>query len=298
MPQLYTAPAKINLYLHVTGRRDDGYHLLDSLVAFAGIKDSISAKAAPAPIRLSLQGSEAKGLPAGQDNLVLKAAHLLQKTYKVPAGAELTLTKRLPIASGIGGGSADAAATLKALAALWKINVSNQELQTLGLQLGADVPVCVHGKAVFMGGIGEKLTPAPKLPQTSIVLVNPRVPLSTPAVFAKRREMVGDSFSKDGKFDYTPNDAGELAAILASRSNDLCDAACALQPEIRDVLNMLEAIPGCLLARMSGSGATCFGLFEDSSMAIASALGFSKSKPEWWAKAASLESDAERLQPR
>ena len=180
------APAKLNLYLQVLGRRADGYHLLDSLVAFASAHDTLTA--APAEdLSLALRGPFGPALAREADNLVLRAARLLAHELALKPKAALTLEKRLPLASGIGGGSADAAAALRALARLWDRSLAASELARLGLALGADVPVCLFGRAAFVGGIGEELTAAPPLPRAALVLVNPGMALSTATSFARAR---------------------------------------------------------------------------------------------------------------
>ncbi len=287
-----TAPAKINLYLHVTGRRDDGYHLLDSLIAFAGIHDIVSARPAD-DFSLVMDGPFANGLPADSDNLVLRAARRLAAVAGIDRGAALSLTKRLPMAAGLGGGSSDAASTLRALHDLWGLHMAEQALGELALELGADVPVCLAAKAAFVGGIGEKLAPAPVLPPAWLVLVNPGVALSTPRVFAAR----DGGFSADGRFAYAPGDAGELAALLQARRNDLTEAAIALEPVVGDVLRALAAVPEVLLSRMTGSGATCFGLFAHVDAATQAALALGRAHPDWWIKPATLEGDVARRQP-
>ncbi|HEC90678.1 MAG TPA: 4-(cytidine 5'-diphospho)-2-C-methyl-D-erythritol kinase [Alphaproteobacteria bacterium] len=287
------APAKINLYLHVTGRRADGYHLLDSLVAFAGINDVLSVRPA-AELTLELTGPFAEDIPAAGDNLVLMAARALREQAGINDGAALKLTKRLPVAGGIGGGSADAAATLRALNGLWGLGLADTELLALGLKLGADVPVCLRGRAAFMGGIGENLVPAPVLPRAWVVLVNPGRALSTPAVFEMRRQMMGDDFSAPAGFNYAPQDAAELAAVLAKRRNDLEAAAVALVPAVGEVLAALNETAGSLLARMSGSGATCFGIMATAEAAATAALALAGGHPDWWVKAASLKGDTVR----
>ncbi|MBI5163005.1 MAG: 4-(cytidine 5'-diphospho)-2-C-methyl-D-erythritol kinase, partial [Magnetospirillum sp.] len=255
MPTVF-APAKVNLSLAVTGRRDDGYHLLDSVVAFAGIGDSLDLEAAES-LTLAVDGPTAPLLPAGEDNIVLKAARALADAAGVRAAASLRLTTRLPVAAGIGGGSADAAAALKGLAALWRLSVSAEDLAAVGVRLGADVPVCLAGRACRMLGIGETLDALPPLPSAWLVLVNPRVPLATPAVFKARQ----GAFSPPQPFAVPEGDARALAAALAGRGNDLTAAAISLVPAVGVALADLQARAGCLLARMSGSGATCFGLF-------------------------------------
>jgi 4-diphosphocytidyl-2-C-methyl-D-erythritol kinase len=287
------APAKINLYLHVIGNRDDGFHNLDSLVAFAGIQDTLQFTPAD-DLSLEIEGPFAPELATASDNLILQAARALAQMAGVTEGAHIRLTKRLPLASGIGGGSADAAATIKGLVRLWDIKSEPRDLQKLALTLGADVPVCLNGRAVFMGGIGEELSPAPALPSASLVLVNPGVALSTPAVFMERAQLTVRN-SAPGRFDYSPNDIAELAAILKTRRNDLAPAALKMAPVIGQVLAELEGCAGALMARMSGSGATCFGLFEDPGEAAAATLKLSNERPDWWVRAGSLEADINRL---
>ncbi|CAA6604460.1 4-diphosphocytidyl-2-C-methyl-D-erythritol kinase [Rhodospirillaceae bacterium LM-1] len=277
------APAKLNLYLHVVGRRDDGYHELDSLVAFAGVGDRVLVREDD-KLSLAVSGPMAKGLQNEPDNLVLRAARLLADMFAVKQGARLELEKSLPIASGIGGGSADAAAALKALIRLWHLKPSDDQLLSLGLKLGADVPVCLKGKAVFMQGIGEKLTPAPRLPEAWLVLVNPGIPLATPPVFKAR----SGPFSAPAAFEATPNGIHDLVRLLRERRNDLAPPAISLVPTIADVKKALEAQNGCLLARMSGSGATCFGLFAHEEEARMAARSLTVSQPSWWVAPAPL----------
>ena len=284
MSERRRALAKLNLYLHVVGRRADGYHLLDSLVAFAEIGDEIIAEAAPA-LSLQLSGPYAAALgEAPSANLVWRAAEGLAAHAKREAAAALTLVKNLPVASGIGGGSSDAAATLRALASLWDISVSEDELAALGARLGADVPVCLLGRAAWLGGIGERVAPAPALPECAVLLANPGVALATREVFAARR----GAFSAPARFDATPSDAGGLAALLAERRNDLSDAAVMLRPVIADVVARLALLPGALLARMSGSGATCFALFATLDRAEAAAQELRAERGDWWIAAARL----------
>ena len=288
------APAKINLYLHVTGRRADGYHLLDSLAVFAGIHDTIVARENDS-LALSLSGpfGAALSASAGGDNLVLRAAKLLREKSGVKAGASITLVKRLPVASGIGGGSADAAATLLACDALWKTNAAKPDLAAMALQLGADVPICLHGRAAFFGGIGEAIAEAPKLPPAFFVLVNPGIPLSTADVFRARR----GSFGSPGRFNDAPKDAAGFAQILGTRRNDLSEAAIGLCPVLSQVLEALAGAKDCLLSRMSGSGATCFGLFATEAEAKAAAREIGAKQPRWWVAASALIADTRTLDP-
>jgi 4-diphosphocytidyl-2-C-methyl-D-erythritol kinase len=271
------APAKINLYLHVLGRRADGYHRLDSLVAFADIADEVSA--APAPtLTLDVTGPFAASLGAVPDNLVWRAAlGLAERLGRAPAAA-LTLVKNLPVSSGIGGGSSDAAAALRALARLWR---APEQLHALAASLGADVPVCLAPRTSWLGGIGEAVAPAPALPPVAVVLAHPGVALPTAAVFKAR---AGD-YSAAARFDAAPRDAAELATVLAARRNDLADAAIAQVPAIADVLTQLAATQGALLARMSGSGATCFALYAHRAEADAAAQTLAALRPRWWVRA-------------
>lgn len=270
------ASAKINLYLHVVGRRLDGYHRLDSLAVFAGAADTLTVEPAAA-LSLAVTGPFAAGLDGEADNLVLRAARALAAQAGVPATGRLVLEKNLPVASGIGGGSADAAAALRLLGRFWGVDVRRETLAAIAAALGADVPVCLIGRAAVMSGIGEILTPAPPLPPTGMVLVNPGVAVATPAVFRAR----------DGGFSAPAvlpaegwRDAESLAAALQATGNDLEAPALRLAPAIADSLAALRAAPGCLLARMSGSGATCFGLFADAAAARQAAGGLQH--PGWW----------------
>jgi 4-diphosphocytidyl-2-C-methyl-D-erythritol kinase len=283
MAARWSAPAKLNLYLHVVGRRADGYHLLDSLVAFAAPADEITAEAAPS-LSLALRGPYAAALgDVPSDNLVWRAAERLAAAAGWPSAAALTLTKNLPVASGIGGGSSDAAATLKALAALWRLEPGRVDLAAIAQTLGADVPVCLAARAAWLGGIGETVEPVPGLPPVMALLVNPGIALSTPAVFKARQ----GAFSAPARFAM-PADAAELAALLAARRNDLTDAAIALVPAIGDVLERLASLEGALIARMSGSGATCFALFAAADSATAAAARLSAERPGWWVAAGRL----------
>ncbi len=276
------APAKLNLYLHVVGRRDDGYHLLDSLIAFADVCDVLVVRRA-GRLRLKITGEFSAPLKKGRDNLVLRAARGLAALGGIEAEAEIDLEKRLPVAAGLGGGSADAAAALIALDRLWGTRADAADLRALALSLGADVPVCLDGGAAFVGGIGERIDPAPDLPKLPLVLVNPGRHLPTAKVFAARRGpySVAGNGGSGARLGGTP----ELADWLAARGNDLTEGAAALVPDIRTVLDQLAAAPGCLLARMSGSGATCFGLFEDDAAARREADALAARNPRWWVRA-------------
>lgn len=292
------AAAKINLYLHVAGLRDDGYHHLDSLVAFAGVHDTITLTPSP-DLSLVIEGPYADGLPAGDGNLVLKAAVRLRRASGFAGGAVIGLEKKLPVAAGLGGGSADAAAVLGGLVRLWGLDGEAVGLKDLGLAIGADVPVCLFGQAAFVGGIGERISRAPALPAAWLVLVNPGVALSTAAVFKARQENNKENNKGEGsgagRFDVKPATALVLAEFLSTRKNDLGEAAIGLQPVIGDVLDALQGCEEVLLARMSGSGATCFGLFAEAGGAARAAAELSQRHPGWWVRATPLLSDARTL---
>lgn len=272
-PQAFEfAPAKVNLCLHVTGRRADGYHLLDSLVAFAGVGDRLTVLPGKG-LTLRLTGPEAAALAVEPDNLVLRAARAMGLR-----DAELVLWKALPLASGIGGGSADAAATLRAVA-----RSGGQPLPDAAavLALGADVPVCLAGRPVRMQGVGEVLTPLPPLPPLWLVLANPRLPVATPQVFAALTRR--DNPPVPGLPASALRSAVDLAGWLAQETrNDLAAPARQVAPVLARVEAALAALPGCLLARMSGSGGTHFGLFATADAATAAARLLSAAHPDWW----------------
>lgn len=276
------APAKINLFLHVGNRRADGYHDLQSLVVFADCGDMVRVNPAPAT-HLHVEGPHAAGLDAGASNLVMKAAAALRQWAVAnghPAGeAAITLEKHLPVASGIGGGSSDAAATLHLLAALWALPIQPDELLRLGRQLGADVPVCLRGSPSIMSGDGDVLAPAPELPGFAMVLVNPRIGVSTADVFA------GLQVRSGAQPCAMPSRFGSLRAFvtfLDRTANDLAAPAKRLAPSILHVEQALVATHGCMLARMSGSGATCFGLYPDMQAAGDAATALKARQPDWW----------------
>lgn len=283
-PLAEAAPAKVNLYLHVTGRRDDGYHLLDSLVAFAEVGDRIEAGPGPAgQFSLEFAGPFGPGLAGDPaENLVLRAARLLGEALRAPElGARLRLTKCLPVASGIGGGSSDAAATLRVLQRLWQRSLPASELAGLALRLGADVPVCLGAEPAHMAGIGEELRPvaADGLAGLGLVLVNPGAHLPTPAVF---RALAG-RFGPAQPLTLLPDDAGGIIQALAARRNDLEAPAIGQCPIVAETLDLLRKLDGVLLARMSGSGATCFGLCPDRATAVTAAAAIRRMRPDWWA---------------
>jgi 4-diphosphocytidyl-2-C-methyl-D-erythritol kinase len=265
------APAKVNLTLHVTGQRADGYHLLDSLVMFTALGDVVTVATADR-LTLTIDGPFSAGLTADNNNLVMRAA----RSFGVTNGAAITLTKNLPVASGIGGGSADAAATLRALSRLWGLPIPDSA--TI-LKLGADVPVCMTSKLSRMRGIGDQidtLGPAPKL---DILLVNPNVAVSTAQVFGGLASKSNTSMAADMP---DPRDGGDWVNWLLAQRNDLETPARISAPAIDDVLGSLRAQVGCTLARMSGSGATCFAFFKNGTSRDAAAAILRLTFPTWW----------------
>ena len=277
------ARAKVNLCLHVVGKRADGYHLLDSLAVFPEIGDRLEASASD-ELSLELAGRFGANLAAESDNLVLRAARGLAELAGVPAKAKLVLEKNLPVSSGIGGGSADAAAALRVLARLWNVTVQADALSALALRLGADVPVCLAQHPTRMQGVGEILAAAPSLPECGMVLANPLVAVATPAVFKARQ----GGFSTPPNFPAAWPNAIAMARDLAGMTNDLEAPAISLCPQIAEVLAALRADPTCLLARMSGSGATCFALYNNAETARAAAANLDR--PGWWVWGGALPS--------
>lgn len=288
------APAKLNLFLHVGRKRADGFHDLQSLVAFADLGDSLTVTAA-AGFSLAIDGPFADMLSAEPDNLVLRAARALAAHFGDGRGAHFTLTKNLPVASGIGGGSADAAAALRGLLALWNDRVARAEdVAAIAARLGSDIPVCLLSCPAWMEGRGERVTPLPPLPDAALVLVNPGISVATADVF--RRVVPNDRKSgcaPPGTF--ATLDA--LVRYLAATRNDLEAPARAIAPVIGDVLDALSQ-QGAVLVRMSGSGATCFGLFDGAASARCAASAIAKAQPRWWVRACGFASaEAARASP-
>ncbi len=282
------APAKLNLTLRVTGRRADGYHELCSVVCFASIGDGLRLSAAPA-LGLSVDGETAAQSGAISDNLVLKAARALQSQIPDLRVGQFQLTKRLPVAAGLGGGSADAAAALRLLARLNELAPVDWRLMHAAKATGADVPVCLDPRPRIMRGIGDLLSGPLALPQLEAVLVNPRIAAPTAQVFQALRDLSeGDDPAAHFLESNEAPVATELIAVLAQSRNDLEAPALSLFPGIADALNALRATGGCLLARMSGSGATCFGLFDSAAAAAAAASEIAARHPAWWVKATGL----------
>lgn len=271
------APAKINLFLHVGAKRADGYHALESLVVFAKLGDELEFEPAD-EISLAVEGRFGEALSSDPDNLVLKAARALAADAKLHKGARITLIKNLPIASGIGGGSADAAATLRGLARLWDLQIAPERFHRIGEGLGSDVPVCIASMPAWMEGRGEKLTKLDGIPEVAILLVNPGVAVPTGKVFAALKDRRGVGLPLPPEM----RTARDLAAYLKTTANDLEAPACEIAPIVGELLDTLSAQRGALLSRMSGSGATCFALFESDEFAIAAARALNARNAGWW----------------
>lgn len=279
------APAKINLTLHVTGQRADGYHLLDSLVAFAPVGDHVSVSAQD-DLSLAVTGPEASGVPTDMANLVMKTAALF-----APLHAGIELTKNLPAASGIGGGSADAAATFRAMRILHEGKAEEAERGLL--DLGADIPMCVSSRPARVSGIGERIVPC-DMPSLPAVLVNPRVEVSTPEIFKALQKRDNPPMPEALP---TFQDASGFVEWLMTMRNDLQSPAIAIAPKIADVLGALDEFGDCTLARMSGSGATCFGIFPTEQSAKAAQRTLSEAQPDWWVKDCVLGDQQVAAQP-
>jgi 4-diphosphocytidyl-2-C-methyl-D-erythritol kinase len=281
-------PAKINLTLHILGRREDGYHDLESLVAFSGAGDTLSFEPG-AELSLDVVGPTAVAAGNGEDNLVLRAArNLAGRVAGLTLGA-FRLEKRLPVAAGIGGGSSDAAAALRLLARANDLTLHDPRVFEAACATGSDVPVCLAARARMMRGAGETLDPALRLPLLPAVLINPGVAVETRRVFAALGLRPGERVSASPHPEIASGGAADtLLAALGKGRNDLEDAACIEAPVIVDVLAVLRAARGCKLARMSGSGATCFALFSTPWAAARAARAIRAQHPGWWVKAAAL----------
>lgn len=276
--QTEAAPAKINLFLHVTGKRADGYHLLDSVAVFAGAGDVLTVEPED-EFSLELRGPFGAALETEKDNLVLRAGNMLARAARIAPHGRMVLQKNLPVASGIGGGSADAAAALRLLNRYWALDFTRSELLAIAARLGADVPVCLTPRPMRMQGIGEILTEAPVPPRCGILLVNPGVAVATADVFRAR---TGPFSAPDALLPEAWLSARSMAMDLGRLRNDLEPAAIAICPVIGDVMAAIRGAEGCFLARMSGSGATCFGIFADAERARRAAETLSAARPGWW----------------
>ncbi len=277
------APAKINLTLRVLGRRADGYHDIESLVAFAGVGDALTFTPG-GDLALTVGGPTAAAAGDVADNLVLKAAHALAERVAGLRLGRFTLSKRLPVAAGLGGGSADAAAALRLLARANALAPDDPRLMQAARATGADVPVCLDPHTRLMRGIGDILSDPLDLPRLFALLVNPGVAVATADVFAALAAPPAGQTAPTAQ----PLGPAALLAEIASGRNDLEAPAIELEPAIADVLAVLRKLPGCRLARMSGSGPTCFGLFDSSRAASAAARTLRVGYPAWWVRATVL----------
>lgn len=281
------APAKINLTLHVMGRHRDGYHKLDSLVAFADIGDTITISPA-SEFLFSIDGAFANAFGESErdcsessKNLVVRAARSLAQITNKSLSTQITLTKNIPLASGLGGGSADAAAAILGLMDLWNLPRNAPYLPALLKNLGSDVPVCMECTPTIMRGIGDNLSPAPMLPESPIVLVNPLKPCPTKAVFLENKTFYNELTETPDNL----HDAFALADFLKQHTNSLESAAINIVPEIKNILTAISLQNGNLLSRMSGSGASCFGLFDTEKSSLIAAEQIQADNPDWWVKA-------------
>ena len=277
---VFRAPAKVNLTLHILGRREDGYHELDSIVAFAGVGDRL-AFVPDAPLSLEVVGPTAEAAGPEGDNLVLKAARALAERVSGLRLGRFVLWKQLPVAAGLGGGSSDAAAALRALAAHNSLAPNDPRLAEAARATGADVPVCLDPRARRMGGMGERLSAPLGLKPLPAVLVNPRAASPTPAVFAGMGLAKGQS---SGLAAFAEPLDGDAVAALARGRNDMQASAERLTPAISQTLALLGEAGGARLVRMSGSGATCFALYADRHAAARAASWLRRRRPEWWVR--------------
>lgn len=271
------APAKLNLFLHVGEKRADGFHLLESLIVFVEEADILTIEPAE-ELSLTIVGPFADALKDEPDNLVLRAARALDATL----GAAITLEKNLPISAGIGGGSADAGAALRGLSAFWQLKRDQGELSEIAAGIGSDVPACVLSQPVWIEGRGEVVREAGAFPSFELVLVNPNIALTTASVFARLnvRTGIGAMSAPDGKIA----SIWDLVTYLGDSGNDLELPACSMAPSIDEVLEALAHEPGCVLAQMSGSGPTCFGIFQEGPWARGAAERIVQDHPKWWVR--------------
>lgn len=280
------APAKINLYLHVLGRRPDGYHILDSLITFVNLYDILEIEAAD-DLVLTIDGPFGSGLSSGEDNLIIKAANILSNASGVKKGANIKLTKNLPIASGMGAGSSDAVATFKALSKLWGLSLSSDDLCEIALDIGAELPFFITGKSAIVSSIGEYIEPI-DLPKLDILLVNPGIPVLTAQIFNNFAKKADKLEKSPIKWENKYSNKNDLINFLLQTKNDLKESAIDSVPQIGAVIKELEAQEGCLFANMSGSGATCFGIFDNAKQAEEAKDAISQKYPDWWVENTTL----------
>lgn len=277
-------PAKINLFLHILGKRADGYHILESLVTFADCGDELSFERTDAELALEIIGPYAKQLSGFDinDNLIIKATKLFEQHFNIRVAGKFSLVKNLPVASGIGGGSSNAAMAVKLLMQAYD---KTDDMDDVLLALGADVPVCFNGKNVIMSGIGERLDQWPDLPQLHAVLVNPNEAVSTAKIFGKLNASADlASYDFAGQVVSKFDDTYQLVKFLKTQRNDMQSAAVEICPEIANVLNALHECDDVLFAQMSGSGATCFAIFDTAQQAKTATKQLADAHPNWWIK--------------
>jgi 4-diphosphocytidyl-2-C-methyl-D-erythritol kinase len=283
--KIESARAKINLALHVLGRMPNGYHRLDSLVVFAELADTLAAyRRDESIVELGIDGDFAEILAEStrpEDNLVYAVADALIRAFpdRIPGGIRVDLTKNLPIAAGIGGGSADAAATLRLLNRIWRLGLTIPQLAGLGASLGGDVPACVFSRPARLEGIGERVTPIATIPAIPVVLVNPGIAVETGAVFRRLRPAERSPLPPLPERSVS---VMELVFWLRNTRNDLFEPACQAAPVIETVVRLLASDPDCMFARMSGSGATVFGIFLSIEAANRAAMRIQDARPDWW----------------
>lgn len=273
------APAKINLFLHVNDKRDDGYHNLQSAMFFIDVGDEVSIEPSERNA-LVVSGEYAAELPKAEDNLVMRALALLQQEFPQTLKWKVSLQKNLPVAAGIGGGSSDAATLIRAVVAENPTDYPPEKLRSLLLQLGSEMLVCYAAQPALVEGRGDIVSRWPQVPAWTILLVNPALPLATKDVFAA---MQAEDFTPPQKFE-VPQNAAEWKALAQATSNNMTRAAMRIVPEIGEVLEAIASQPECFLARMSGSGATCFGVFESVETAEKAKENLIRNHPKWWVR--------------
>ncbi len=283
-----SAPAKLNLFLHVLGKRADGYHALESLVVFTELADRLTVEAAE-DLSLHVEGEFADAAGDAADNLVLKAARALQEKLPEKRGAKLVLTKEIPVGAGLGGGSADAAAALRGLNRLWEMGLNSKELRAVGATLGADVPMCLDSMPAMARGTGTELSPVlAHWPKFSLLLVHPRVSVLSKAVY-------GALELREGAVpisSFTFSDKASLVSALNATRNDLQHAAISVNAAVAEVLLALETLqPAPMLTRMTGSGACCFAMYADAATAEKAAENLRRHYPDWWVRVTGLKRD-------
>lgn len=282
------APAKVNIALHVLGQLGSGHHRLDTVAAFSPeVSDVLKVIKAPR-FSLEITGRFARNVTRGPNNLILRAAQsfigMARRDGIMTIGASMSVIKGLPVGGGIGGGSSDAAATIKLLANLWGYKPDQKELQEVLKKLGADVPMCFYAKALHAEGLGDLITPLNNLPVFTVILVNPGIEVSTERVF---EELKNKRNTPLGMFPENDNHDDWIDWARDQR-NDLEEPACTIAPPIADVISMVQSMPGCLLGRMTGSGSTVFGLFKDVEKARKAVADIESRRGTWWTAVGTL----------